>query len=79
MYLRQGTDAKFRAAAYVFQMADLFANQDIATVPKAPPGEAAPLADRLRPGSLADIVGQEHLTGLTGRSAAWSLPDGLLR
>jgi len=66
MYLKQGTDAKFRAAAYVFQMADLFADQDIATVPKAPPAEAAPLADRLRPGSLADIVGQEHLTGLNG-------------
>jgi len=46
-------------------MADLFG--DIA--PTAPPqGTApnAPLADRLRPKSLADIVGQEHLTGAEG-------------
>ena len=47
-------------------MADLFADQ-------APPAEAedtpaadAPLAERLRPQSLADVVGQEHLTGPEG-------------
>ncbi len=46
-------------------MADLF--------PEAIQGDAravtrddAPLADRLRPASLAEVVGQEHLTGPTG-------------
>jgi len=46
-------------------MADLFGDQ----APAAPPKEAppnAPLADRLRPKSLAEIVGQEHLTGPEG-------------
>ena len=47
-------------------MADLFAD-DPATSPSQdgpPPG--APLADRLRPRNLADVVGQEHLTGPDG-------------
>jgi putative ATPase len=46
-------------------MADLFADE----APAAPPREAAanaPLADRLRPGSLSEVVGQEHLTGPEG-------------
>ena len=46
-------------------MADLFGDQ----APASPPQEAAPnapLADRLRPASLAEIVGQEHLTGRGG-------------
>ncbi len=46
-------------------MADLFG--DIA--PTAPPKEAAPnapLADRLRPKSIAEVVGQDHLTGPEG-------------
>lgn len=36
--------------------------------PAAPdiPAEDAPLADRLRPASLADVIGQEHLTGPEG-------------
>jgi putative ATPase len=34
--------------------------------PDAPSGPAAPLADRLRPTSLDEVVGQEHLTGRTG-------------
>jgi putative ATPase len=38
-------------------MADLFA---------ADPAESAPLADRLRPRRLEDVVGQEHLTGPEG-------------
>ena len=54
-------------------MADLFAED-----PPAPPAPAeanpdAPLADRLRPQSLDDIVGQEHLTaseGAIGRMVA---------
>src|SRR6187551_1447751 len=46
-------------------MADLFADD----APAAPPQEAsanAPLADRLRPQGLDEIVGQEHLTGPEG-------------
>src|SRR5689334_7923369 len=47
-------------------MADLFADQEIpsASVQAASPG--APLADRLRPKSLDEVVGQEHLTGSDG-------------
>ncbi len=50
-------------------MADLFANEELARQPQgsgAPPAEHAPLADRLRPTSLEDVVGQEHLTGADG-------------
>ena len=42
-------------------MGDLFQTED---VPKREP--ARPLADRLRPQKLADVVGQEHLTGPDG-------------
>ena len=46
-------------------MADLFADQEIPTrAPEAPAN--APLADRLRPKTLAEVVGQEHLTGADG-------------
>jgi putative ATPase len=47
-------------------VADLFQTDDSASPPPAPPGEGAPLADRLRPQRLADVVGQEHLTGPEG-------------
>lgn len=46
-------------------MADLFAD-DIHSPPPDGPRADAPLADRLRPQSLADVVGQEHLTGPEG-------------
>jgi len=47
-------------------MADLFADQEVpARAPEAPAANA-PLADRLRPQSLDEIVGQEHLTGPDG-------------
>ncbi|MCB2075210.1 MAG: replication-associated recombination protein A [Novosphingobium sp.] len=46
-------------------MADLFAD-DMPPSPPEEPREDAPLADRLRPRSLADVVGQEHLTGPEG-------------
>ncbi|MDB5692243.1 MAG: replication-associated recombination protein [Alphaproteobacteria bacterium] len=45
-------------------MADLFA--DDPQPPAPPPAEGAPLADRLRPQKLEDVVGQEHLTGPEG-------------
>ncbi|GAB5507976.1 MAG: replication-associated recombination protein A [Rhizobiaceae bacterium] len=44
-------------------MADLFGASD--ETPAATSG-ARPLADRLRPSKLAEIVGQEHLTGADG-------------
>ena len=47
-------------------MADLFADQEVpARAPEAAAANA-PLADRLRPASLDEIVGQEHLTGRDG-------------
>jgi putative ATPase len=51
-------------------MSDLFASAEPPAVPD--PGRAAgaeaarPLADRLRPQNLAEVVGQEHLTGEGG-------------
>ncbi len=48
--------AKFIARAYLARVADLF----------AAPAPVAPLADRLRPGALTDVVGQNHLTGPDG-------------
>jgi putative ATPase len=45
-------------------MADLFASEDPART--AAPGASAPLAERLRPRSLAEVVGQAHLTGPEG-------------
>ncbi|HVQ09419.1 MAG TPA: replication-associated recombination protein A [Allosphingosinicella sp.] len=46
-------------------MADLFQTEP--QQPAAPPpGDNAPLADRLRPQRLEDVVGQEHLTGADG-------------
>jgi len=52
-------------------MADLFASAaDSApaapALPGAGTGAAMPLAERLRPASLAEVVGQEHLTGPEG-------------
>ncbi|MBB5986121.1 replication-associated recombination protein A [Sphingobium lignivorans] len=46
-------------------MSDLFGGAPAATSPQAPPRDA-PLADRLRPRSLAEVVGQDHLTGPEG-------------
>ena len=45
-------------------MADLFAADSPAAVPAS-----IPLAERLRPRALADVVGQEHLTGPDGAIA----------
>jgi putative ATPase len=47
-------------------MADLFGDQEILTKPPGATPANAPLADRLRPTSLDEIVGQEHLTGPDG-------------
>src|SRR3954469_10859708 len=47
-------------------MADLFTDQDAPARPSATAPANAPLADRLRPRSLDEVVGQEHLTGPEG-------------
>ena len=47
-------------------MADLFADQEIPSHAPEAPAANAPLADRLRPKSLDEVVGQEHLTGPDG-------------
>jgi putative ATPase len=45
-------------------VADLFSDDPSPSA--AAPAESAPLADRLRPRRLEDVVGQEHLTGPDG-------------
>jgi putative ATPase len=47
-------------------MADLFPDQALPAHAPDAPAANAPLADRLRPTSLEEIVGQEHLTGPDG-------------
>jgi putative ATPase len=46
-------------------MADLFAD-DMPAASAQEPAADAPLADRLRPRSLSEIIGQEHVTGPEG-------------
>ncbi|RYD95737.1 MAG: replication-associated recombination protein A, partial [Sphingomonadales bacterium] len=43
-------------------MADLFAPDPSSALP----ADAAPLAEKLRPRSLDEVIGQEHLTGPEG-------------
>jgi putative ATPase len=49
-------------------MADLFESDppQASAAPEGAPREDAPLADRLRPRALSDVIGQEHLTGPEG-------------
>ncbi|MEM7780214.1 MAG: replication-associated recombination protein A [Pseudomonadota bacterium] len=47
-------------------MADLFADEPAQERNADRSRENAPLADRLRPGSLDEVIGQEHLTGPEG-------------
>ncbi|GGD56562.1 AAA family ATPase [Erythrobacter arachoides] len=47
-------------------MDDLFPDDTPAPRPHDEPGEDAPLADRLRPRNLAEVIGQEHITGPEG-------------
>ena len=47
-------------------MPDLFADQEIPSKASEALAANAPLADRLRPQSLEEVVGQEHLTGSDG-------------
>ncbi|WP_128892084.1 replication-associated recombination protein A [Erythrobacter sp. HKB08] len=47
-------------------MADLFGNDPAQQEAADEPREDAPLADRLRPRSLEEVIGQDHLTGPEG-------------
>ena len=47
-------------------MADLFDHEAPQPTRKEEPRDDAPLADRLRPRSLDEIIGQDHLTGPEG-------------
>lgn len=47
-------------------MADLFSDQELPARSPEAASANAPLADRLRPSSLDEVVGQEHLTGPDG-------------
>jgi putative ATPase len=47
-------------------MADLFGSEPSSPPPASPPPDKAPLADRLRPHALDEVVGQDHLTGPEG-------------
>src|SRR3954453_6681344 len=47
-------------------MSDLFAEQEIPSQSQDAPSPNGPLADRLRPTTLEEVVGQEHLTGPDG-------------
>lgn len=62
----QALAAKFATGAYLTAMADLFADDLPPSPAPAAAREGAPLADRLRPASLGEVVGQEHLTGPAG-------------
>src|SRR4051812_43116420 len=57
---------QFSSVGYRIEMADLFTDPDIEAKVAEAPAASAPLADRLRPGSLGEVVGQEHLTGPDG-------------
>jgi putative ATPase len=58
---------QFAALSLCFgAMADLFADEELPSRAAETPVAGAPLADRLRPKSLEEIVGQEHLTGADG-------------
>src|SRR3546814_19372260 len=47
-------------------MADLFADQEPAETAVSPPDDTAPLADRLLPRALDEVVGQEPMAGPEG-------------
>ncbi len=68
-------EAKFARPGYIGAMSDLFATSDLAD--DAP----RPLADRLRPQSLSEVVGQEHLldrAGPIGRMIAQNRPTSII-
>src|SRR3569832_812037 len=74
MHLRYILDRSHAREACIFPprpyplqaMAVLFGDQQVSDQPEDAPAANAPLADKLRPRSLDEVVGQEHLTGPGG-------------
>src|SRR6476619_6034507 len=67
MHLQQAHACIFPGRLYLeAAMHDLFAGQEIPTKAAEAPAATAPLADKLRPQWLDEVVGQEHLTGPDG-------------
>ena len=59
----QVAPAIFRRTPYVSRpMADLFPEDLPHSAAPDAPREDAPLADRLRPATLGEVIGQDHLT-----------------
>jgi len=56
----------FFCAPMVARMADLFADETPPPAAPDAPRDDAPLADRLRPRALGEVIGQQHLTGPEG-------------
>jgi len=65
-YIARSRDDGLATRAYIGAMADLFAGLDPAVPSDLPAAADAPLADRLRPRALDEVVGQDHLTGAEG-------------
>ena len=63
--MTEGSVDKRDAAPYIRRMADLFA-ADLPPDPVQVISADAPLADRIRPRALDEVIGQEHLTGHDG-------------
>jgi putative ATPase len=63
--LQEGV-ARQSTNAYLCAMADLFADDPPHAPTRDYPRPDAPLADRLRPRALDEVIGQEHLTGPEG-------------
>jgi putative ATPase len=63
--MQEGLAAR-STSAYCYAMADLFADDLPPALSPSPPRADAPLADRLRPHALDEVIGQEHLTGPEG-------------
>tara|TARA_B100000378_G_scaffold125897_4_gene101678 strand:+ start:1786 stop:3144 length:1359 start_codon:yes stop_codon:yes gene_type:complete len=58
---------KYRRRTLMFAgMEDLFADDDAVQPSPDAAADDAPLADRLRPADLSEVIGQEHLTGAEG-------------
>ena len=54
-------DAQFVGSSYFLFVQDLFTDEDRDSVKGNPPQAGAPLATRMRPRSLEEFVGQEHI------------------
>jgi len=55
------TDARFVGSSYFPVVQDLFTGENLDSAKGSPPQAGAPLATRMRPRSLEEFVGQEHI------------------